>query len=127
MGHLSLEQDFISDTYEQYGEENGFVSWKASVLMQLLDYKSMTTFAKAINKAMTTCNTLNIPIMENFEQIYDIIDGKTLLDYKLSRFACYLVVMNADNKNPKVAQAQAYFATLADISDISLRADYRHV
>jgi DNA-damage-inducible protein D len=62
---------------------------------------------------MTTCNTLNIPIVENFQQFEAIIDGKTAFDFKLSRFACYLIVMNADTKKTPVAQAQAYFANLA--------------
>lgn len=62
---------------------------------------------------MTTCNTLNIPIIENFEQVLRTISEKPVADFKLSRFACYLVVMNADNKMPIVAQAQAYFASLA--------------
>jgi DNA-damage-inducible protein D len=42
------------------------------------------------------------------------VDGKTTKDYKLSRFACYLVAMNGDVKKPAVAAAQAYFATLAE-------------
>ncbi|MDR2466320.1 MAG: damage-inducible protein [Prevotellaceae bacterium] len=112
-----LLQQFTGDDFEEYGKENGFVFWMASDLMRLLDYKSMTTFGKAINKAMTTCNTLNIPIMENFEQTCVVIDGRQMPDYKLSRLACYLTVMNADNKIHKVAQAQAYFATLAGAVD----------
>lgn len=105
--------DFTGDHFENYSKENGFTYWQASELMALLGYESAASFQKAINKAMTTCVTLNIPVFENFIQIPIIQDGKSLVDFKLSRFACYLVVMNADSKKLPVAQAQAYFATLA--------------
>ena len=114
MSDLSLFNDgFSGDCFEEQSKDNGYTYWFASRLMSLLGYEIMPSFSKAINKAMTTCNTLNIPILENFEQIYSIIDGKSIVDYKLSRFACYLVAMNADNRKPDVAKAQAYFAALA--------------
>jgi DNA-damage-inducible protein D len=105
--------DFSGEHFEAYSHENGFTYWYASNLMNMLGYKNWQSFQKAINKAMTTCNTLSIPIMENFTQEYKIEAGKSIPDFRLSRFACYLVVMNADNKMPLVAKAQAYFASLA--------------
>jgi DNA-damage-inducible protein D len=106
--------EFTGDMFEEQSRENGFTYWTASKLMKLLGYKSSASFSKSINKAMTTCNTLNIPIIENFEQVSCVTEtGKTYTDFKLSRFACYLVAMNADNKIPEVAHAQAYFASLA--------------
>lgn len=95
----------------QVGE---FTFWLASQYMHMLGYESYTSFKKAINKAMTTCMTLDIDMLENFEQVRSVIDGKSETDYKLSRFACYLVAMNADNKKLKVAQAQAFFAATAE-------------
>jgi DNA-damage-inducible protein D len=106
--------DFSSENFENNCKENGFTYWSAFDLMTQLGYENWASFQKAINKAMTTCNTLGIPIMENFVQIQILPqDGKPNFDFKLSRFACYLVVMNADTKKTPVAQAQAYFATLA--------------
>lgn len=114
MSGLELfDNNFSSELFENECLENGFTYWHASKLMSFLGYESWSSFQKAINKAMTTCNTLNIPILENFEQVSVIADGKQVLDFKLSRFACYLVVMNADSKKEPVAQAQAYFASLA--------------
>lgn len=115
MSNIDLfSSNFSNDDFENSAKENGFTYWSAIYLMGLLGYENFNTFQKAINKAMTTCNTLNIPIMENFIQI-QVIDekGKPSFDFKLSRFACYLTVMNADNKKIAVASAQAYFATLA--------------
>jgi DNA-damage-inducible protein D len=114
MSELTLfGPDFTGDRFENNSKENGYTHWMSSVLMDMLGYESRTSFNKAVEKAMTTCNTLGIPIMENFNQTEIIENGKRTLDFKLSRFACYLVAMNADNKKPAVAQAQAYFATLA--------------
>ena len=114
MSELPLfNSGFSGDSFEDQSKDNGYTYWYASRLMSLLGYESMTSFIKAINKAIVTCTTLNIPIMDNFEQVPSIIDGKAFTDYKLSRFACYLVAMNADNKKPDVAHAQAYFAALA--------------
>lgn len=114
MAGLNLFNDnFSSELFENESLENGFTHWMASNLMRSLGYESWNSFQKAINKAMTTCNTLNIPIIENFTQVTVIVGGKNALDFKLSRFACYLVVMNADSKKAPVAQAQAYFANLA--------------
>jgi len=114
MTQLALfESGFSGDSFEEQSSDNGFTYWTAFQLMKLFGYESMTSFRKAINRAMTTCSTLNIPIFENFEQIQNIVDGKSVTDFRLSRFACYLVAMNADNKKPEVARAQAYFAALA--------------
>ena len=114
MSELEIfDNGFSGDSFEDQSKDNGNTYWYATQLMSLLGYETMMSFSKAINKAMTTCNTLNIPIMENFEQVCSIIDGKAIADFKLSRFACYLTAMNADNKKPEVAQAQAYFAALA--------------
>jgi DNA-damage-inducible protein D len=104
---------FSGDNFENYSHENGFTYWYASDLMKLLGYENMVSFQRAINKAMTTCNTLNIPILDNFTQEYKLSENKTITDFRLSRFACYLTVMNSDSKKPAVAMAQAYFATLA--------------
>ena len=78
------------------------------------DRQSFESFKKAVNKAMAGCATLNISIIDNFIQDTRVIDGKTVEDFKLSKFACYLTVMNGDVSKSQVAKAQMYFATLAD-------------
>lgn len=101
------------ENFEAYSHENGYTHWWSSDLMNMLGYENAASFHKVINKAMATCNTLNIPIIENFEQKQRIIDGKTVLDFKLSRVGCFLIAMNGDNKKHAVAKAQLYFASLA--------------
>jgi len=113
--------EFTGEIFETKCKENGFTYWMASNLMDLLGYESAQAFSKAVNKAMVTCNTLGVPIMENIVQVEVTVDGKPAYDFKLSRFACYLTVMNADGKKPAVARAQAYFATLAGAVDDYLK------
>lgn len=97
--------------FEVYAHENGFRYWLASDLMQLLDYASMTPVLNAVQKAIAACAALGVPIQDNFKETQTESGGR---DWCLSRFACYLTVMNGDVKNPRVAQAQAYFITLAE-------------
>lgn len=98
-------------TFEDFRQaEESQMFWYASELMVLLGYKEMKSFQKAIDKAIKTCLTLSIPYYENFIvwQTQDE-EGNPMHDYKLTRFACYLIAMNADNKKPEVAAAQLYF------------------
>lgn len=106
--------DDTSLNFNDIARENGFTYWLASDYMRMLGYESYTSFKKAINRAMTACMTLEIDMYDNFQQLRSDIDGKEDTDYKLSRFACYLVAMNADSKKMKVAQAQAFFAATAE-------------
>jgi len=100
--------------FNDLASQNGFTYWFASDYMKMLGYESYTTFKKAINRAMTTCMTLDIATVDEFEQVYRVVDDRKEMDFKLSRFACYLVAMNADNKKIEVAQAQAFFAASAE-------------
>ena len=94
--------------FEDLSSNNGFHFWLASKLMEVLGYSDVTNVknAKLVQRALTACNTLGIPVQENFDFTDD--------DVKLTRFACYLVAMNADPKKPQVAAAQAYFAAIAE-------------
>lgn len=99
--------------FEDYAQANGGLCWFARDLAVMLGYESYAAFQNAVNKATRACLTLSIAVAENFTQVDREIDGKIVKDWKLSRFACYLTAMNGDVKKPKVAAAQAYFATLA--------------
>jgi DNA-damage-inducible protein D len=95
-------------------DDNGFTHWTAREYMVMLGYESYEAFRKAINKAISTCTTLDIDVSENFQQTTIDIAGRPEKDFRLSRFACYLVAMNADPKKLQVAQAQAFFAATAE-------------
>jgi DNA-damage-inducible protein D len=96
--------------FELLAQQNGFRYWMASDLASALGYESTADIQKALNKALGVCMTLNINVAENFTAMGSGKDPQ----YRLSRFACYLTVMNADTRNPLVARAQGFFAGLAD-------------
>ena len=101
-------------SFEDLGNENGGKFWYAREFMQMLGYESLQAFQKPINKAIATCTALNIPVLENFQQVQRVINGEVVPDFKLTRFACYLVSINGDVRKPEVASAQAYFVTMAE-------------
>lgn len=92
--------------FERLGVENGSRTWKESDLAVALGYAETSSFRKAVTRGMQACLSLGISIEENFH-----LEGGA---YKLTRFACYLVAMNADAKKTQVASAQVYFARLAE-------------
>lgn len=106
--------------FEDFGHQNGFKYWWATDFMGMLQYQSMDSFSKPIRKAMSACLTVNIDVHDNFIKESRIIDNNTFDDYKLTRFACYMIAMNCDVKKQRVAQAQAYFAKQAERIDVVL-------
>jgi DNA-damage-inducible protein D len=106
------------DTFERCCRANGDTYWSARDFMDMLGYETFQPFELAINRAIATCTTLGIPVIENFKQI-ETASGES--DFKLSRFACYLVAMNGDVRKPAVAVAQAYFATLANAAQEAIQ------
>ncbi|MCM1034926.1 MAG: damage-inducible protein [Bacteroides sp.] len=99
------EKDLLS--FEDFKHQNGIVYWLASEFMLMLGYQDMKTFRRVIDRAIKSFMSLNINHYDNIIQI--TIDNQ--VDYKLTRFACYLIAMNGDPKKTQVAMAQAYFAT----------------
>lgn len=105
-----IEQLRIPLSFEDFKNENGISYWWASDLMMMLDYPNMSSFEKVIGRATKAFVSLNIPHYENIIAAQRDNAGQTLQDFKLTRFACYLIVMNGDPKKKEVAAAQAYFA-----------------
>jgi len=98
--------------FESLAVANGTVWWRSADIAEALGYTAFPSFFKAIQKAMTTCLTLGIPLSENFREAETSDCGEQ--QFKLSRFACFLIAMNGDTSKPQVARAQAYFVTLAE-------------
>lgn len=97
-------------TFEDFRHENGDVYWWASDLMKMVGYKDMPSFEKVLGRATKAMISLGIQHYDNIRLVEREIDGVLTKDFKLTRFACYLSVMNGNPKIPEVAAAQVYFA-----------------
>lgn len=98
-------------------DENGIEFWYARELMPLLEYSKWGNFKNVISKAMIACENSNISVSECFSEV-----GKTSkmpnggkkyvedYDYKLTRYACYLITQNGNPTKKQIALAQTYFA-----------------
>ncbi|MBO5095430.1 MAG: DNA damage-inducible protein D [Bacilli bacterium] len=95
-------------------DEIGNEYWEARELQQILGYKEWRYFSTVIEKAQVACSQSNNNINSNFGVNTKIVktgvSSKTIIDYKLSRYACYLIVQNANPKIKAVALGQTYFA-----------------
>lgn len=101
--------------FEEFAQQNGMTYWSARWLMQRLDYASWSSFFKVLNKAIASCVRAGLPVLENFQAIQVIVDGRPEDDYKLSRFACFLVVQHADIRKPAVEEVRTHLAAFTAI------------
>jgi len=99
-------------------DENGIEYWEARELMPLLGYKEWRKFEGVIKKAKDSCQNSGQVIHNHFgdaAKMVSIGSGATtrIPDYKLSRYACYLIAQNGDPRKQEIANAQTYFAIQA--------------
>ena len=83
--------------------------------MPLLEYKEWRKFSGVINKSIDACNSSNFNVLDHFVQADKMVEigswsKRKQVDYKLSRYACYLIVQNANPRKKSVALGQTYFA-----------------
>lgn len=83
--------------------------------MLALEYKRWDKFCNAIENAKTACEKSNNIIEDQFFQVGRMVDigsktSRTITDFELSKYACYLIVQNADPRKEVVALGQTYFA-----------------
>jgi len=96
-------------------DENGNEYWYARELQIILKYKKWENFHKVIKEAQIACKNSGLNIYEQFPEVRKLSiagNGKKqyIVDYKLSRYACYLIAQNGDSRKKVIALAQTYFA-----------------
>ena len=98
----------------RHENEDGKEFWSARELYKLLGYFSWQKFQKAIEQAKMACENSGEDVSDHFNLQVKIVKAgvttKPQEDYRLSRYACYLIVQNADPNKPIVALGQTYFA-----------------
>ena len=96
-------------------DENGNEYWLARELMPLLEYSLWQRFSNVLRKAMENCLNSNHKVSDHFigtDKMINIAKNavRNITDYKLSRYACYLIVLNCDPRKKVIAMAKTYFA-----------------
>ena len=106
----------LQKIFEDYAhEKEGIEFWFARDLLILLGYTKWENFSVVIEKAKEACTNSKQNILDHFLEVRKTIDmpkGATreIIDYKLTRYACYLIAQNGDPRKEEIAFAQSYFA-----------------
>lgn len=108
---------YSEETFEsiKHVNEYGNEFWYARELQSILEYTEWRNFQKLIEKAQTACENSDMAVDECFVEVNKtspMPNGgvKLIDDYMLSRYACYLIVMNGDPRKEVIAVGQTYFA-----------------
>ena len=109
----------IAKEYKRFEEikhvkDDGTEYWSARELALAIDYTQWRNFQNVLKRAMIACENSGHRIEDDFAEVSKIVDAgissKPILDYELSRYACYLIVQNGDPKKEVIALGQTYFA-----------------
>ena len=109
-----IEQLFVS--FEDIKQEQANVEyWSARELQGLLGYAKWENFEKAIQRAMESTKNSGYDINDHFLEVRKMVglgsgSNREVVDYSLTRYACYLIAQNGDSSKSQVAFAQTYFA-----------------
>lgn len=94
--------------------EDGMEYWNARELAPVLDYTKWENFNKVIKRAMIACDNSGHDSSVDFLEVRKIVEAgattKKIIDYELTRYACYLIVQNGDPRKEVIALGQTYFA-----------------
>ena len=96
-------------------DENGNEFWYARELQKVLEYKRWDKFCNVIEEAKIACKQSDYVVLDHFSQVGKMVQigsgaKRSQIDYKLSRYACYLIAQNGDSRKKAIALAQTYFA-----------------
>ena len=114
MNELEKINETIFESIKHVGED-GNEYWYARELQKVLEYKRWDKFFNVIESAQVACSISNNNVLDHFSQVGKMVDigsntSRNIVDYKLSRYACYLIAQNGDSRKKVIALAQTYFA-----------------
>ena len=113
-------------------DENGIEYWTSRNLWKILEYNEYRNFLPVIEKAKIACKNSGQKIEDHFVDINEMVTigsgaERELDSIKLSRYACYLIVQNADPSKAIVAQGQTYFAIQTRIAEVQQMKEYQEL
>ena len=119
-------KEYSNKSFEdiKHMDENGIEYWYARELQLVLDYKEWRKFEGVVRRAMKACENSDINALDHFvgtDKMVQIGSGAERMqkDYKLTRYACYLIAQNGDSRKEVIALAQTYFAIQTRKQEIS--------
>jgi len=123
MNELEISNNTTFESIKHF-DENGIEFWYARELMKALEYKKWQKFLNVIESSKRACNNSNNVVNDHFTQVGKMVEigsgaKRNMLDYKLTRYACYLIVQNSDPKKEAVALGQTYFAVQTRRQELS--------
>ena len=117
MKKLEKTKQYDNKTFEsiKHVDEKGNEYWLARELQEVLQYTEWRKFENVIKKAKKSCENSDMSVINHFGGAAKMVEigynvKKSIQDYKLTRYACYLIAQNADSRKKVVALAQTYFA-----------------
>ena len=111
-------------------DKNNIEYWTSRTLWKVLEYTEYRHFLPVIDKAKLACENSGQRIEDHFEDILEMVEigsgaARSVDSVKLSRYACYLIVQNADPSKTIVAQGQTYFAIQTRIAEVQQMSEYQ--
>jgi len=96
-------------------DESGVEYWEARELLPLLGYRIWEKAEEVIGRAGRACINSGQNVDNHFHHSVKMVKigsdtVRNVRDYKLDRYACYLIAQNGDPNKPEIALAQTYFA-----------------
>ncbi|HIW75390.1 MULTISPECIES: DNA damage-inducible protein D [Gordonibacter] len=103
------------DDLARIDEESGVEYWYARDIMGFLGYTKWQNFEAAVKKAMISAESSKTAGEHHFAGVSKMVElgsgsQRKVKDYKLTRYACYLIAQNGDPRKEEIAFAQSYFA-----------------
>lgn len=111
-------------------DKNNIEYWTSRTLWKVLEYTEYRHFLPVIDKAKLACENSGQRIEDHFEDILEMVEigsgaERSVDSVNLSRYACYLIVQNADPSKTIVAQGQTYFAIQTRIAEVQQMSEYQ--
>ena len=117
---------YSQQTFEKikHIDENGNEFWYARELQKALEYTEYGKFLPVIEKAIEACRKTGFDEGNHFAHVSEMVRigsgaERKMDSYKLSRYACYLIVMNGDPRKEVIALGQTYFAVKTRQKELS--------
>lgn len=114
-----MKKELITELWERFEAASGTIEgvecWSARDLQEVFGYAKWDNFVRVVDKASEACANAGQKIQDHFADIGKMVElgsgaQRTIADFALTRYACYLIAQNGDPGKSEIAFAQTYFA-----------------